>query len=81
MWADCYDFAMRAEYRKIGVYGNRKAHPSLDGDELEVAFGRVLGDGEESRRIRENARLLGEEKRKRPGRSCAANEVVKLARY
>lgn len=81
MWADCFDFAMRAEYRKIGVYGNRKAHPWIDGDELATAFKRVLGDGEEAKMIRENARKLGEEKRKKPGRECAAREIARLATY
>ena len=80
MWADCFDFAMRAEYRKIGIYGNRKAHPWVDGDELAVAFKRVLGDGEEARMIRESAKKLGEKKRKTPGRECAAREVARLAR-
>ena len=80
MWADCYDFAMRAEYRKIGVFGNVKASPNIDSEELVIAFSQVLGDGEEARTIRENARKLGEETRKNPGRSCAAREVARLAR-
>lgn len=80
MWADCFDFAMRAEYRKIGVFGNAKAAPEIDGDELAIAFSRVLGDGEEAKTIKESVARLAEKHRKVPGRSCAAKEIARLAR-
>jgi UDP:flavonoid glycosyltransferase YjiC (YdhE family) len=79
MWADCYDYASRAEYLKIGVYGNAKAAPNHTAQELIKAFSRVLGDGPESRTIRENAARLGEFTRRKPGRSRAAQEIARWA--
>lgn len=37
-WFDCYDFASRAEWLGIGVYGNRAVAPHVEAEE----FGRAL---------------------------------------
>jgi len=80
MWADCYDYATRAEYLGIGVWGNEKAAPYWTSDELGVAFSKVLGNGAQAVSIRAKAEALGKERQKNPGRIVAAREVAKLAR-
>lgn len=55
MWADCYDYATRADYLGVGVGGNEKAAPYWTSEELDVAFSKVLGNGTEAVSIREKA--------------------------
>lgn len=80
MWADTFDYATRAEFLGIGVWGNEKAAPYWTSEELEVAFSRVLGDHAEANSIREKAAALGKERQKNPGKSVAAREIARLAR-
>ena len=80
MWADLYDFATRAEFLGIGVWGNKKAAPNWTAEELGEAFSRVLGDGEEALAIKKKAYELGRMSQKEPGRRRAAREIAKLAR-
>ena len=47
-WCDLYDNANRAEYRGIGIYGNRSVAPDIDADEFPVALSRVVGNGPEA---------------------------------
>jgi hypothetical protein len=80
MWVDLYDFAVRAEYLGIGVWGNKKAAPYWTAEELLASFLRVLDGGEEAISISEKAKELGRSAQKEPGRIRAANELAKLAR-
>jgi UDP:flavonoid glycosyltransferase YjiC (YdhE family) len=80
MWADLYDYATRVEYLGIGVFGSPKSAPNWTAEEVWNAFLRVLDGGDESTRIKERARALGEVARKAGGRSTAAREIAKLAR-
>ncbi|RDW90305.1 glycosyltransferase [Aspergillus mulundensis] len=38
VWLDTYDFAARVEYLGVGVRGNKKAAPHLEGEELGTAI-------------------------------------------
>ena len=81
MWADCYDYATRAEYLGIGVWGNEKSSPFWSANELEESFLKVLGNGTEGISIRDKAAALGKlRQQKKPGRSVAADEVARQAR-
>ena len=79
MWVDLYDYAVRAEFLGIGVWGNREAAPCWKAEELGTAFLRVLGDGDEAVTIRKKAHELGRASQKEPGRVRAAREIAKLA--
>jgi hypothetical protein len=79
MWVDLYDFAVRAEFLGIGVWGNEKSAPNWTAEELGDAFLRVLGDSEEAMTIRRKAHELGQISQKEPGRVRAAREIAKLA--
>ena len=80
MWVDLYDFAVRAEFLGIGVWGNEKSAPNWTAEELGESFLRVLGDGHGAASIRQKARELGWISQKDPGRIRAAWEISKLAR-
>ena len=80
MWVDLYDFAVRAEFLGIGVWGNEKSAPNWAAEELGDAFLRVLGDGQEAVAIRQKAQELGRTLQKAPGRVRAAREISRLAR-
>ncbi|KAM0133454.1 hypothetical protein ACHAP3_005980 [Botrytis cinerea] len=81
MWADLYDFAVRAEYLGVGVWGSRKAAPYWKADELSAAFLQVVGDSEEAISMRKKARELSLPYKAKPGRITAAHELAKLARF
>ncbi|KAL5353704.1 hypothetical protein ACLOAV_001744 [Pseudogymnoascus australis] len=80
MWVDLYDYATRAEFLGIGVWGNKNSAPYWTAEELGIAFQRVLGDGETATSIRKKAADLGGVSKKDPGRFVAARELAKHAR-
>jgi UDP:flavonoid glycosyltransferase YjiC (YdhE family) len=80
MWVDLYDYAVRAEWLGVGVYGNNGTAPEWTAEGLVSAFLRVLGDDDGARRLRERARALGEVFKGRPGAVCSAEELARLAR-
>jgi UDP:flavonoid glycosyltransferase YjiC (YdhE family) len=79
MWVDLYEFATRAEFLGIGVWGNKRSAPNWTAEELTNSFLRVLDDGEEAVAIREKAYELGKIAQKEPGRLRAGKEIAKLA--
>ncbi|PLB47923.1 UDP-glucoronosyl and UDP-glucosyl transferase family protein [Aspergillus steynii IBT 23096] len=77
-WFDTYDFAHRAEFRGIGVWGNRNTAPAVKGVDLGKALIRVLAS-EESIGMADRAKkvvtqLEGE------GRTIACEKIVDLIR-
>ncbi|KAK6211999.1 hypothetical protein LQW54_005527 [Pestalotiopsis sp. IQ-011] len=75
-WADCYDFANRAELLGIGVWGNKQARPRWKRGELASALlGVVLGPDAEKTRVRA-AELAGKYP-ENSGRDRAAREILK----
>lgn len=80
MWADCYLFATRVEWFRIGVWGAKADPLNWTKEELSQAFLRVLSNNEEAEMIRLKARKLGMKlQAKKPGRICAADELARLA--
>ncbi|KAL4910006.1 hypothetical protein BDW74DRAFT_46635 [Aspergillus multicolor] len=56
VWLDTYDFAARVEYLGVGVRGNRKAAPHLEGEELGTAICQAMngiGTGVMSKKAKE----------------------------
>jgi hypothetical protein len=80
MWADLYEYATRAEYLGIGIWGNKEAAPHWTSGELTKAFLDVLDNGPAAVKMRENAKLLGDKFKEKPGSICSADELAKLAR-
>ncbi|KAJ8113148.1 hypothetical protein ONZ43_g5219 [Nemania bipapillata] len=80
MWLDCYNYAALAQDVGIGVYATRDTAPMWTVEGLTDGFLRVLDGGEESRRIAEKAKSLGEVAQKDPGRYVAARGIAQLAR-
>lgn len=79
-WIDCYDYASRAEWLGVGVWGNKQSAPGFTSEELNEAFSRVLGDGKEATARREKAAGIAKIFQEEPGRVRAAREVASLAR-
>jgi hypothetical protein len=44
-WYDLYDMAARAEYRGIGIYGNKKVAPDIEAVEFGAAVARLVRPG------------------------------------
>ncbi|GAB7344201.1 hypothetical protein MBLNU457_2092t1 [Dothideomycetes sp. NU457] len=77
-WWDCYDFAVRAEWFGIGIWGTRKSAPSVDGVELSEALLSATGDGTQANKMREKVGVLAVMVSERgQGRRVAAREIVK----
>jgi hypothetical protein len=59
-WYDTYDYARRAKYLGIGVYGNRSVAPFVNSAEFRQALTTVVGNQSQSASaIKERARSLG----------------------
>ncbi|KAF5698761.1 glycosyltransferase family 1 [Fusarium mundagurra] len=74
-WADCYDFANRAELLGIGRWGNKSAKPRWRKKELcEALVGAILGP--EAEKIRLRAQELAERYPEGSGRRRAAEVLL-----
>jgi UDP:flavonoid glycosyltransferase YjiC (YdhE family) len=78
MWLDLYNYAQMAEDIGVGVYATRGIAPEWSVARLRESFLRVVGGGQDSLRMKERAKELGELARKEPGRSVAAREIVRF---
>lgn len=74
MWCDTYDYAVRAEWLGVGIWGNRHAAPSWTGDEVARAVLTIISPGAEGERYRQRARELATPSRAQSGRVVAARE-------
>ncbi|KAI1824936.1 hypothetical protein F4861DRAFT_504101 [Xylaria intraflava] len=80
MWLDLYNYAQMVEDIGVGVYATRGTAPEWTAENLRDSFLRVIDGGEDSVRMRNTAKELGESARKEPGRLVAAREIVQFAR-
>ena len=71
-WYDTYDYACRAEYLGIGVYGNRSVAPLVNSAEFGQALTTVVGNRSSANAIKERARSLGEVCKRSGGRALAS---------
>jgi len=70
--------AARAEYRGIGVHGNKKVAPEIEAVEFGEAIARVVGPGKESEGFRERAKAVGEVCRKTGGKRAAVDKLLEI---
>lgn len=78
-WYDLYDNANRAEYRGVGIYGNRSVAPDVDADEFAAALSRVVGNGPEAEGYRSRALEISALCRAAGGRRAAVDRILELA--
>jgi len=77
-WYDLYDNANRAEYRGIGIYGNRGVAPDIDAEEFAAALSRVVGDGPEAEGYRSRALEIRALCQVAGGRRAAVDRILEL---
>ncbi|KAI8162932.1 hypothetical protein K4K49_000461 [Colletotrichum sp. SAR 10_70] len=76
-WADCYDFAQRAEILGIGKWANRKAKPYWKRDEFGDCLEGVLF-GPHAKMMQARAKDLSKRHPEGAGRLKAAEEILAL---
>ncbi|KAI8235329.1 Glycosyltransferase sdnJ [Colletotrichum sp. SAR 10_86] len=76
-WADCYDFAQRAEILGIGKWANRKAKPYWKRDEFGDCLEEVLF-GPHAKMMQARAKDLSKRHPEGAGRLKAAEEILAL---
>ncbi|KAL0952107.1 hypothetical protein HGRIS_008738 [Hohenbuehelia grisea] len=79
MWGDLYDNACKAEYRGIGVFGNRSVAPRVDAMEFGQALTRVVGPGPDATQMKENAMRISQLCRKAGGKKVAVDFILSMA--
>ncbi|KAI9568646.1 hypothetical protein HD554DRAFT_2021909 [Boletus coccyginus] len=78
VWYDTYDYARRAEYLNIGIFGNKAFAPGVGAEEFGKALVRVSGDSEEAVKFKTSAKRLRELCRARGnGRELASAAILK----
>ncbi|KAF8550450.1 UDP-Glycosyltransferase/glycogen phosphorylase [Imleria badia] len=78
VWFDTYDYAQRAEFLNIGIFGSKTSAPGVRAEEFGRALVRVTGDSEEAVKFRTSAKHLKELCRtKGNGRKLASVAVLK----
>ncbi|KAE8350897.1 hypothetical protein BDV28DRAFT_150494 [Aspergillus coremiiformis] len=77
VWLDTYDFALRAEWLGIGVWGSRKTAPAVNGPELGQALIRVLASAQ-SAAIQDKAKSIACQLGPKEGRVIACEKIISL---
>ena len=80
VWFDTYDYASRAEFLNIGIFGSKTSAPGVLAEEFGRALVRVTGDSEEAVKYRTSAKHLKDLCRaKGNGRELASATILKEA--
>jgi hypothetical protein len=78
VWFDTYDYAWRAEFLNIGLFGSKTCAPGAQAEELGKALVRVTGDSKEAVTLRTSAKhLKGLCRAKGNGRELASTAILK----
>ncbi|KAF5373765.1 hypothetical protein D9758_000857 [Tetrapyrgos nigripes] len=72
VWYDTYDYARRAEYLGIGLFGSVNSAPGADAEEFGRALIRVIGDGSFAAKAQALAQSCGNG----VGRKLAADKIL-----
>lgn len=70
--------AVRAEYRGIGIYGNRNVAPDIEAVELGTAIARLVLPGKESEGFRMRAKAVAEACRRAGGKRAAVDKIIEI---
>ena len=68
--------AVRAEYRGIGIYGNKNVAPDFEAVELGTAIARLVRPGKESEGFRTRAKAVADACRKAGGKRTAVDKLI-----
>lgn len=77
-WIDLYDMAGRAEYRGIGIFGNRNVAPDIEAIEFSAAVERLVKPGEESEGFRTRAWRIEGLCRGAGGKRAAVDKLLEI---
>ncbi|KAF8555817.1 UDP-Glycosyltransferase/glycogen phosphorylase [Imleria badia] len=78
VWFDTYDYAQRAEFLNIGIFGSKTSAPGVRAEEFSRALVRVTRDSEEAVKFRTSAKRLKDVCRaKGNGRELATATILK----
>ena len=70
--------AVRAEYRGIGIYGNKNVAPDIEAVEFGTAVSRLVRPGKESEVFKMRAKVVAEACRKAGGRRTAVDKLIEI---
>ena len=70
--------AVRAEYRGIGIYGNKNVAPDIEAVEFGTAVARLVQPGKESEGFRTRAKAVAEACRKAGGKRTAVDKLIEI---
>jgi len=70
--------AVRAEYRGIGIYGNKNVAPDIEAVEFGTAVARLVRPGKESEGFRMRAKAVAEACRKAGGKRAAVDKIIEI---
>jgi len=70
--------AVRAEYRGIGIYGNKNVAPDIEAVEFGTAVARLVRPGKESGGFRTRAKAVAEACRNAGGRRTAVDKLIEI---
>ena len=70
----------RAEYRGIGIFGNKNVAPDFEAVELGSAIARLVKPGRESEGFRTRAQRIGELCRAAGGKRAAVDKILEIVR-
>jgi hypothetical protein len=68
--------AAQAEYRGIGIYGNKKVAPHIETVEFGAGVARLVRPGKESEGFRMRAKVVGEVCRKSGRKRVAVDKIL-----
>lgn len=77
-WYDTYEMAVRAEYRAIGVYGNKKVAPDIEAVEFGEAVARLVRPGRDSEGFRARAKAAADACTAAGGKRAAVDRLMEI---
>lgn len=79
MWVDLYDYAARAEWLGVGIWGNRQVAPFWTGEEIGESVLKIISNTTGTS-YRERARAFATSPTQPAGQVVAAGEIVKAVK-
>ena len=70
--------AVRAEYRGIGIYGNKKVAADIEAIEFGTAVGRLVRPRKESEGFKTRAKAVAEACKKAGGKRTAVDKLIEI---
>lgn len=78
-WADCYDYACRAELNGVGKWANKKAKGTWERNEVAESLEEVI-IGPKAAEYQQTAKAVAKRHPENEGRERAAREILALGK-